>query len=107
MTDRYPVRYEVKASPLGWTKDELGENGGADALLLVSIMFEPDGGRSDLVLSVDGRTGSELADIEVFKSWVMLAHKLMASPELTDEAKALCTAVFASVQARVLESRDN
>lgn len=105
MTDRYNVRYAVEASSEGWAPEELGDDGGADALVLISIIFEDDGGRSDVVLSVDGRTGDQLPDIELFKSWVMLAHRLMGSAELADEAQALCRAVFVDVQARVMRDR--
>ena len=85
--------------------DEEGA-GGADALILISIIFEPDGGRSDLVLSIDGRTGTELPDIEVFKSWVMLAHKLMNSEQISDDGRYLAQKVFEHVQARVLHGRE-
>lgn len=104
---RYPIRYTVDRRPDGWTKEELDADdaGGCDAVIVHSLIYPPDGSRSEMLLSRDGRTGEELSDIEVFKSWVMTAHALMDSESLDRQARDLAQTVFSSVQQRILASR--
>jgi hypothetical protein len=111
---KYPVRYSIqrREPPDGWTKDELGVDGGADALVIMSIVRSPTLGvlvgrpaTSQAVLSVDGETGERLADVDLFQAWVAMARGLMDLENLSDEAQMICRRAFEAVQAQILAER--
>lgn len=81
----YRLRYRVDFEPGQFEKsDATPDQGLTDALLLASIIYPPDGSLSVMFLSKDGRTGEELADIELFKVWSMLSARLAESTTLPE-----------------------
>jgi hypothetical protein len=101
----YPLRYSVESRPGGWRKEELGEDGGADAVIIVSLIFGEDGSRSEMTLSLDGRTKKQLPDIELFKTWVGFAYQLQDSPTLSPAARAICRLAYMTVREDILGNR--
>jgi hypothetical protein len=101
----YLVAYKVE--PGHYTKAELKDKdmGGADGLFIASILYPPDGSRSQANVSMDGRSGMPLAPDELFQVWVMLAHQLSQTPDLSEGKRRLAEVVFQSVRDAVLASR--
>lgn len=102
---RYPVRYKVDFRRQGWTRAELGDDGGCDKLILISIMDSPVGGRSEMVFGKDGITGDTIDDTELFKSWVMLANRLKDSEDLSPGGREVARLAFETVKREVLMKR--
>ena len=79
----YRIKYRLEIESGHWTKEEVdtivsqdAQVGFTDALLVVSSMIDPEGGRDQLQFGIDGRTGKELEPIEVFKIWHIMSHWL-------------------------------
>lgn len=96
----YRIRYSVQHGH--FTKADLRGDGGCDAMLVVSIIRGPDGSVSYAFPSRDGETGEELAPVELFKAWSMLAHQLAEQPELPDWQRSIAVDAFAGVRETVL-----
>lgn len=79
MTQTYKLKYGFKFETGDFTKAELGADGGADALVVASIVRPPDGSLSLAFLSKEGSTGEEVSDSELFKVWALLAARLLES----------------------------
>lgn len=80
--------------------------GGCDAILVHSILHQPDGGRSELTASLDGDTGKPLTDNELFKCLVTLAHQLSESTEPGFVGrKEFCKGIFEAVRDAVLPGK--
>jgi len=93
----YPLTYklEVHNPPLTRTQVTEDRNRGAgDAALLFSLVYPPDGSFKILMVSVDGRTGDELTDDEVFKVWAMAASRLGKSETLAPWKKEIAQTFF-------------
>lgn len=93
----YKLKYKLKTEHGAFTKEELlndPESGGTDALVWLSALYPRDGSFSVLLNSVDGRTGEEMADRELFKVWVMLANRLGRSKTLSPERASFCLDTF-------------
>lgn len=96
----YRLTYKFEAHPEGLKREELpADHGACDAMLLVSMIYPPDGSYSQAVVGVDGRntaTGPngerlELAAKEQFKAWIMSA-KYFAELEGLDPGRRLFAA---------------
>ena len=109
MNQTYKACYKIfpcKDNPM--TKEQIDADpsmGGADAIVLFSIIFPPNGGRSELIASYDGRTGEPLSDEELFKCFSSLAHRLSESPTLGPGKKEFCKAVFEKIKEAILAAR--
>lgn len=81
---KYALKYTwiPETKECGFTKDELGDCGGADALIGISIILPPDGSYSQAVFSIDGKENRELTQKEIFKAWLMLGLSLHDQGEL-------------------------
>jgi hypothetical protein len=101
---RYPIRYKVDFKPAGWSRAEIGDDGGCDKLFIISIMESPVTGRSEMVIGTDGN-GQPLDDTELFKTWVMMAHRLKDSPDLSEGGRTVAKLAFGTVQREVLMKR--
>lgn len=81
---RYALKYtwlpETKKG--GYTREELEDKGGADALIGISIILPPDGSYSQAVFSIDGKENRDLTQKEIFKAWLMLGLSLHDRGEL-------------------------
>lgn len=81
---KYKTRIKMsnpEFSTEGWTKKQLEKDGfnfATDAYLIVSVLDTTEGGTSTLAVGRDGRNGGDdISEMEIFKIWVMLAHRLM------------------------------
>lgn len=94
---RYRMTYSLHPHPEGLTVDEVRtskEGGGCDAVLLASLIYPEDGSFSCLFVGKDGRTGSNLQDVEWFKVWTLLASRLARSETLGPGHRQLAQACF-------------
>lgn len=95
---RYPLAYRIETSkehPPRTAEELLEEKlGGCDAIILHSILFRDDGGRSEARLSLDGRTGEDLSADELFKSWTAMAGDLALDERLGESRRVLAGMVF-------------
>lgn len=94
MSDRrYPIRYSIQShSDFGWKKEELGPDGGTDAILVCSILRKADGGLSYQWISLDSRHGpGPVPANEIFSAWAILGSDLagrqLVSAELREIAR--------------------
>lgn len=75
---KYALRYtfipETKEG--GFSCDEAGDCGMADALLGISIIYTDDGDYSQAIFSFDGKEKRPLNKKEIFKAWMMLGLAL-------------------------------
>lgn len=86
----YRLRYKFSAELGEFTKEQAGEDGAADALLLVSILRPRDGGLDVAFLSADGHNNKEpLGAMDLFKVWAVMAGALAESEELGPKAKSI------------------
>lgn len=100
---RYPVSYTVRHEPAGKSRAELEaeHQGGADAVVLISLLTQ-GGGLSMNMVSVDGeREGADLDPEVLFKVWGLLAHTLSVALPAGGRAK-LCTYVHETIRQAVL-----
>lgn len=81
---KYALRYtwlpETKEG--GYTREEIGDCGGADALIGISIILPDNGGYSQAIFSIDGKENRRLTQKEIFKAWLMLGISLHDKGEL-------------------------
>ena len=100
MKRTYPVAYNIEHGK--FTPEELKaqEMGGCDAVIVHSIVYPKDGSRSELILC-SGADGKPLDDLEMFKSWVSMAHQLSQSKEIGGEPRELTKLVFEAVRAMI------
>lgn len=101
---------EPEHSVEGFTREEIRKDNasGCDAFIFVSIIEDPEGNTSTLVLGRDGR-GEEIKDIEdneIWKAWLMMAHQLSGSKTLSENKKQLCGAVFETVREAINAKHD-
>lgn len=100
-TQTYPLSYLLRINdpPLSVedAKQQAQEGFGAcDAVVLLSVLYPPDGSYSLLVRSRDGRTQESLPDHEVFKAWLMLSDYLANSPTIEPWRREFAREVFNS-----------
>lgn len=104
----YPLTYRVTSHPdKPVSKQYVIDNdlGACDALGLLSIVYPPDGSISLSVASVDGRTGKNIADSELFKCWVMMAH-LLSESDISPAKRELCEFTFDAVMSALDDVRE-
>jgi len=96
----YHMIYEATSKPDGIEKADVPEGFGAcDALILGSIIYPPDGSLSLQMASLDGRTGAELTDLELFKMWSLMAGHLAESTTLSDPKRQVAALLFDMIRA--------
>ena len=108
----YRMNYRLVPRPEGFDKAEAmrlveeEDLGSCDAVLVASIIRNPDGSSSTGIFSADGdNDGKELTAIEQFKVWSLMAHQLSNTPELGEGQRMLCAETFEIIRAAVLGSR--
>jgi hypothetical protein len=101
---KYKVKYILKSGEF-LAEDIKRENdeGACDAIIIHSIIFPPDGSRSEVIYG-KGADGEPITDIEMFKSWTMMASRLAASKELDTDKKQLCGEVFEQIRMAILRA---
>lgn len=94
---KYRLKYDLKYKAGAFTKEELGKQGGTDALVMGSCIFPHDGSYSQTFWSIDGRNGGKpLSDHDIFKFWIMMGAALGDPDRKLDEGRRM----FASSVAR-------
>lgn len=101
MSATYKLKYDFKVESGAFTKEELGDSGGADALLLGSLIFSEGGAFSAVFLSRDGRNdGAQLAPVDLFRAWMMLTIEL-SEKQLPDRHRAIVSKTVAGLRKMV------
>lgn len=96
----FKLRYSVPIEVGNFTKEQLGNAGGADALLVTSLLFPPDGSFSAQSWSWDGRNdGNPLEGADMFRVWTVLTAQLAADEELSYWQRGLAQDALTSVRA--------
>ena len=97
-TREYKIVYTIEHEPEGRTKAQLEADprpiGACDQVIIHSIILPEDGSRSELIVSMDGQTGEDIDDNDMFKSWLMMAHQLSGSQTLSEGKRKFCEATF-------------
>ena len=107
MSEGYKLRWDLKFDCGEFSKEELGESGGTDALVIGSLLYPEDGSFSATWFSCDGRDeGKPLDDQEIFKFWAMMAYSLSESKTLGEGHRALLRQVHETIRDAVLLGRN-
>lgn len=96
---KYLASYDVRREDPPASGEEIREKkrGGCDAVVLHSILFQEDGGRSEVIVSMDGRTGEQLPAVELFKSWAMMTFTLSKDERLSEAKRGFCASVHEAI----------
>jgi hypothetical protein len=107
MKTTYPLSYRLDHRPEGIPREQIERDGlgAADAVILISIIRPEDGSLSTVITSLEGATGQEISDIELFKAWTLMAKRLSESKTLEPGKKALAGNVFEDVRQAILRAR--
>ena len=99
----YKLKYDFEFEEGDFDKQDAGEGGLTDALLIVSVI--KDAGISILPLSVDpsSETG-QLSSIDMFKVWYLLIGHLRDMPDMSDDKKKLFEAVKETIDSVYFKS---
>src|SRR5690349_20179126 len=84
----YKVKYEVGKFPAETLQKE--NKGGTDGFIFFSVVHTDGGGVDIQSFSVDGRTGKNMDDFEMFKVWLYFTKRLSQSTRLQAWAKSCC-----------------
>lgn len=97
----YPLSYDYRRETPPKPRDELvrADRGACDSVIIVALTAMPDGCEALLVESMDGRTGQDVSDTDVFHAWGLLAARLAHSPSLDAGRRELAFAVFERLRA--------
>ena len=96
---KYPIRYRIENGAFTQKQLEKDDSGGCDSIIIHSIMGGGKGeGRSEIIISLDGKTNCSVDDIELFKSWIMTAKTLSESDTLSPNRKKFALDVFEAYQ---------
>lgn len=113
---KYRVTYSIISHKDGVTRENFfpahmeklkgpEDIGATDAAIVISMIYPTDGSFSMLSSSLDGRTGKEVDDNELFKVWSLLAKSLAESKTLGPGKKAFAGQVFEEIRSVMLASR--
>ena len=108
----YALKYSISCDTNngeGFTQEEIlesGDFGGADALMLISIIREGkkahDGGVSIKIMSLDGQNDKNpIPDTELFHIWNSLCIRIIESPDTSFFQKQIAQETIDSVRAFV------
>jgi hypothetical protein len=95
----YPLTYDIRREDPPLTREEVeaANRSACHAVVILSMIYPPDGSFSLLVNSLDGRTGDEVTDSELWKVWTMLASRLGKSRTLSEGKRVLAHDVWEAV----------
>jgi len=113
---KYRVTYSIISHKDGVTRDNFfpahmeklkgpEDIGATDAAIVISMLYPPDGSFSMALSTLDGRTGKEVDDNELFKVWSMLSKTLAESKTLGPGKKAFASQVFEEIRSVMLALR--
>lgn len=104
---KYYITYEMNVHPEGLVKRDIPEgHGAADAVVILSMLYPPDGSFSLAVPSLDGRTHRAVTDNELFKVWTLIASRLADSMTLSANKKEFARLVFEMVRTAILNTQE-
>lgn len=89
---KYALRYTWFAeADKEYTKDDIenDQQGLCDAMVAISVVLPEDGSYSQLIMSADGRTKTEMTQDELFKVWLMLGMTLKKNKGLSGWKKQI------------------
>jgi hypothetical protein len=101
---RYPLTYYITQEDPPVSKADLEarknpDMGAADAIILCSLAFPPNGGLGVQVSSLDGRTNGDVDGHTVFEAWVMIAKSIANGwPGASDGEREIANRVFELVR---------
>ena len=102
----YHMRYNIE--PGEFTRDQLDELGGCDAILIASIIRDRgphDGPVSTAFVHRDGYTGEELVPTELFRTLGLLAHMIMEQDGLPEWQRKLVSDVHETIKKQLTSDR--
>ena len=104
MSHLYPLAYRLIHKPEGITPEQLQAEdlGGTDAVILISIIRPDDGSLNTAIFSLEGATGAEVSDDEMFKAWIVMASQLSESKTLGPGKKQFARQTFETVRDIIL-----
>lgn len=79
-------------------KEKDSDVGACDSLVLISGLYPPDGGHSQALITMDGRTGGPLEMRDLWKAWFLLAAALAEDETLFSGKRMVCQAVVDAVR---------
>lgn len=96
MTQTYKLTYDARVEDPPVTREQIEKvgRGGCDAVVILSMLYPDDGSFSLAVVSLDGRTGEQIEDKELFKAWWLLASRLGESETLDPVRRMLAKTSF-------------
>ena len=109
MTARsYPISYDIQIHESGASPEWLDNagRGGADAVVIWSMIYPDDGSFSLMPMSLDGNSRQEVSDDELFKCWSMMAQQLSKSTQLSAGKRDLCRRAFEVVRQVIMQGRN-
>lgn len=103
---KYKIRYNfgIEYKEEGFTKDDAGDNGLADAIIYCSILTPPDGSLSHHWGSSDGK--GNLPSSDIFKAFSTLAYKLSTDENLHEWQRYICKEAFDKVRQVITRNND-
>lgn len=91
---RYRLKYKLETEAGSFTREQI-EDGGTDALMLISCLHPEDGSYSQTFRTMDGRTDKPMAPKDIFKAWMMLGAALAQKEDLDEGRRVLAETVIA------------
>lgn len=88
---KYHLKYKLVTECGQFTREQI-EDGGTDALILISCLYPPDGSYSQHVVTMDGRTEAPVTSMDLFKAWLLLGAHLADKEDLDPTRRELAGA---------------
>lgn len=103
---KYNITYliSVHPEPAGLEKSQIPPGcGGAQGLLVVSVIWSDDGTQSIKFTSKDGRSDTDLPPEEWWRIWCTLSAYLRDLKGLDHDKRDFCDTIFGVIQERYIE----
>ena len=104
---RYTLKYRLDEHPEGFSVEEAKAAvedgfGSCNAAVMISVLKFPDESSSRMIHSVDGATGQEVDDDELFHCFAMLSRRLANSETLDEGRKRFAALVFHQIRQAII-----
>jgi hypothetical protein len=109
MNHPYRIRYSVEPGQFSEADTDTEKFGLTDAIVIASIIRgeQPfEGQKSIATVSMDGYTGKDIPDRELFQVFSSMASILMESPNVTEWMKEIARKAFNDTREKILEGRE-
>lgn len=94
---RFFVSYTVEPHPEGVTKEELGDRGGCDAAIIITITRTPTG-MEVVPLVAEGDPTFQRGPARLFEGMVLLAQIMAQDTQTPQNVRAFCTNMLQALQ---------